>query len=222
MTDSDLTAAPRRTPADYPGGVAVFGVAGAAALGGLFWFPAWFFAAQLLRLWAPRGGTRWLSKRGVPEYTDEQYAAAIGWLPLIPIVARIVIGVNWLEPFQTIVNQRKDAPNSGEMILLLDIVLGLAIGAALTGVMRTGGWARVIGLVGFVSVAALVLIVAFAPPFDINGFAVIPLALYGWLVSEIAVFVDAAPKRRARRAARDAARIEDERVVAEARKNRGY
>jgi hypothetical protein len=41
-------------------------------------------------------------------------------------------------------------------------------------------------------------------------------------MSQLAIFFDNAPQRRARRAAREAIRIEDERRIAEARKERGY
>jgi hypothetical protein len=222
MTETDATAAPRPVLADHPGGALVFTIAGAAALGGVFWFPAWFFAAQLLRQWAPRGGMKWLAGRGVPEYADEQYATAIAWLPWLAIVARIAVAINWLEPFQTIIDQRKDAPNSGEMIVLLDVVLGIAIAVALTGVLRTGGWPRLLGLAGFVSVVALAWILAFAPPYPTNGFAVVPLALLGGFTSQLALFFENAPERRARRAAREAVRIEEERRAAAAAKERGY
>jgi hypothetical protein len=221
MTDSQATAA-RPLPADYQGGPVILSIAGAAALGGILWFPLWFFGAQLLRLWAPQGGMKWLRSQGVPEYADERYASAMAWIPVIPIAARLLVSFDWIEPFTTLINERKEAIAPGEMAVLIDLILGLAIASSLTGVMRTRGWAWLLAVVGFAPVVALALVVRFAPPWEINGFALIPLAVYGSLVSQLALFFQNAPQRRARRAAREAARIEDERIEARIRKERGY
>ena len=222
MTDTDPTTAPRPVLADHPGGIPVLSIAAAAALGGIFWFPVWFFSARLLRLWAPRGGVTWLSRRGVPEYTDEQYASAISWIAVVPIVARIALSFDWLTPFETLVNRRKDPAPASELVVVLDIVLGAAIALGLTGVLVTRGRPRLLALAGFVIVTGAALVIAFAPPYPISGFAVVPLAVFAWLVSQLAIFFHNAPQRRARRAAREAIRIEDERRIAEARKERGY
>jgi hypothetical protein len=221
MTDSQATAT-RPVPADYQGGPVILSIAGAAALGGIVWFPLWFFGAQLLRLWAPQGGRKWLRSQHVPEYTDEQYATAMAWIPIVPIAARLLVSFDWIEPFTTLTNERKEPIAPGEMAVLVDLVLGLAIAASLTGVMRTRGWPSLLAAAGFVPVVALALVVGFAPPWEMNGFALIPLAVYGSLVSQLALFFQSAPQRRARRAAREAARIEDERIEAQIRKERGY
>ncbi len=221
MSDSQTTV-PRPVAADYQSGPVIFAIAGAAALGGILWFPLWFFGAQLLRLWAPQGGRKWLRSQGVPEYSDEQYATAMSLIPVIPIAARLLVSFDWLEPFTTLINERKEPIAPGEMAVLVDLVLGLAIAASLTGVMRTRGWPWLVALAGFVPVVAVALIVGFAPPWEINGFALIPVAAYGSLVSQLALFLQGAPERRARRAAREAARIEDKRIEAEIRRERGY
>ena len=222
MTDTDTTTAPRPALADYPGGISVLSIAAAAGLAGIFWFPAWFFSARLLRLWAPRGGVTWLSRRGVPEYTDEHYASVISWVAVIPIVARIALSFDWLTPFETFVNKRKEPAPPSEWAVVLDIVLGAAIALGLTGVLVTRGRPLLLALASFVAVSVLALVLAFAPPFPTNGFAVVPLAVFAWLVSQLAIFFHNAPQRRARRAAREAIRIEDERRMAEARRERGY
>jgi len=221
MSDSQTTV-PRPVAADYQGGPVIFAIAGAAALGGILWFPLWFFGAQLLRLWAPQGGRKWLRSQGVPEYSDEQYATAMSLIPVIPIAARLLVSFDWLEPFTTLINERKEPIAPGEMAVLVDLVLGLAIAASLTGVMRTRGWPWLVAAAGFVPVVAVALVFAFAPPWETNGFALIPVAVYGSLVSWLALFLQGAPERRARRAAREAARLEDERIQARIRKERGY
>jgi hypothetical protein len=222
MTDTDAIPAPRPVLADYPGGYAVLAVATAAAAGGIFWFPLWFFGAQVLRLWAPRGGIAWLRSWGVPEYTDEQYATVITLAPFVPIAARIAVAADWLEPFMVFLNNRKEAVSQGEMTVLMDVVLGLAIFAALTGVMQTRGWPFLIALTSFAAVLALSLVFAFAPPFTTNGFAFMPIAVMAAIISRLAIFFESAPQRRALRAIRAAARAEDERRAAEVRKERGY
>jgi hypothetical protein len=222
MTEIAAEPPPRPVLADYPGALPFLSTAAAAAIGGIFWFPLWFFAAQLLRLWAPRGGMTWLNRRGVSEYTDERYATAIAWGPFVPIVLRILVSFNWLEPFQVLVSRHLDSAPTGEWTVLLDVVLGATIALSLTAVLTTGGLARVISLAGFLSMAGLSLVIAFRPPLAINGFALVPLVFVGWSISALAEAVNNAPKRRARRAARQAARIEDERIEAQERRERGY
>ncbi len=222
MSEASTESAAQPVPADYPKAWPVFLASGAGAVAGIFWFPLWFAAAQLLRVWAPRGGIAWLRSRGVPEYTDEQYATVISVGALVPIVLRIVVSFNWLQPIEVIVNQRKDPVAGSEWTALLDVVLGIAIAASMTGVLRTRGWAWLIALCGLATVVVLAVLIAFRPPFEINGFAVIPLAFLGWFISWLALFVGGTPARRARRAQRRAARIEDQRLADKERKDRGY
>jgi hypothetical protein len=221
---TDITSEPtrRRVWADNPSAWPFFGVAALAGIAGIFWFPLWFFAGRLLQLWAHRGGLAWLEGRGVPEYTDERYAAVIAWGPFVPMALRIVIAFNWIEPLDVLVSRHiNDAP-AGEWTALLDVILGAAIAFSLPGVLTTRGLPRLVALAGFLSVTGLALLIAFRPPFAVNGFAVVPLVFVGWFISALAEAIENTPKRLERRAARKAARIEDERIEAQERRERGY
>ncbi len=207
-----------RAPAEYPNGWPVLGLAFAGAIAGIFWFPLWFAAAQLLRIWAPRGGVAWLRDRGVPEYTDERYASAIWIGAVVPIALRILVSFNWLQPFQ----DPYAVAGKGEMTTLLDFVLGIAIALAMSGVLLCRGWSWLLALTGLAAVVVLAVVVAFRPGFQISGIAAAPLVVLGWLSSFLALFIDNAPARRARREARRLARIEDRRREEQERRDRGY
>jgi hypothetical protein len=156
MTDPAAMPARPKTIADisspYPFGV----LAAVGFVAGIFWFPAWFVAAQMLRLWSQRGCMTWLKSRGVPEYTDEKYAQIIGYGPIALIAARILLSLNWLEPFQTIADHKLNTAPTPENGVFLGIAFGVALGTALTGFMRTHGLPWLIGAAGFVAVAVLV------------------------------------------------------------------
>jgi len=197
MTDSAaLPARPKTiadTPSPYPFGVlAVVGF-----VVGIFWFPAWFLAAQMLRLWSQRGCMTWLKSRGVPEYTDEKYAQIIGYGPLLLIVGRILLSLNWLEPFQTIADHKLNTAPTPENDVFLGIVFGIALGTALTGAIRTHGLPWLIGIAGFVAVAVLVGS-GYGLLWNANFLTGLPVVALAYITSKIPIIINRHFDRRAR------------------------
>lgn len=150
-----MTASPAkpraRTIAENGNPYVIFALAAAGAVWGIFWLPAWFLVAQMLRLWAPNAGVRWLSSRGVPEYTDDKYAQAIANVPLLIIAGRLLISVDVLEPFKVISEHKVNAVGS-EAGVFLAVVVGIAVAMSLSGVMKTHGWTWLIATAGFAGV----------------------------------------------------------------------
>ena len=177
-------------------GPPVIFIAVVMAIAGIFWFPLWFIAAEILRLWAPRGGMRWLASRGVPEYTDDKYAMWIGIGPMLLIALRVVIALDWIAPF--LVFAGKSAPvSTNEFDTLVSLVLGVAIATALAGVMRTTGVPRILGILNFVAITALAVSVhrgAFGNP---NALLVVPIVVPAYLFATIAIRWDRWLYRRA-------------------------
>jgi hypothetical protein len=222
MTDTADQPAPRPAVwADYPGVRPFAFGAAVAAVAGIVWFPCWFFGAQLLRLWATRGGMRWLRSRGVPEYMDERYATVIAWGAAIPIAARVMVAVNWLQPLQALTGDKQVASDA-EFAAALALVLGLSIGTALSGVMLTNGRPRVTALVGLVAVVGLALAAQYSSFWHPNAFTAAPLMILGYLSSRIALFLHRAPERRARRRQRLIEWQAEEAEEQERLKQRGY
>ncbi|MGA3030267.1 MAG: hypothetical protein ABSE58_05940 [Candidatus Limnocylindrales bacterium] len=184
MTGTPGAKASPTTLADLPSPYPVFTLAAIGLVAGYWWFPAWFLSAQLLRIWSVRGGIAWLSSRGVPEYTDDRYAAFIGYAPLALIAVRIVLSFNWLEPFQVFANQKVPTGSDAELGGYLAIVLGAAVAAALTGVLRTHGPAWLLAAAGFSLVLALA-IGSNGAVWRPNALTALPLVLVGYLVSKI-------------------------------------
>jgi hypothetical protein len=176
---------------------AVFVLAGAAAVIGIMWLPIWFLAAELLRLWAPRGGMRWLASRGVPEYTDDRYAAVIGIAPIAVIALRIAVSLDWLAPFRIFAGGQADITAS-ELAVAQALVLGLVLATSLAGVLRTTGWPRILALAGFFVVAGLV-VAAEAGWWQPDALAALPLLVPAYLVSRLAMLADRWLYRRAAR-----------------------
>jgi hypothetical protein len=169
--------------------VPVFLLAGVAAIAGILWFPLWFLAAELLRLWAPRGGMRWLASRGVPEYTDDRYAAIIGLAPIAAIAVRVALALDWIAPIRVFLGGKGDITAS-EWAVALAAVFGLTLATSLPGVLRTTGWPRVLAIAGFAGMAALVVAAqrgAFGPP---HAFAALVLLVPAYLISTLAVRLD--------------------------------
>jgi hypothetical protein len=180
------------------GGRPVFVIAGAAFVAGFVWLPLWFLAAELLRLWAPRGGMRWLASRGVPEYTDDNIAAAIGIVPVFVIAARIALALDWIAPLQ-IFNGKSADVSPGEWAALLDLSLGLAIATSLAGVLRTTGWPRAVAIAGFVGVTVAAVAGQLGLGWRPNAFQALPLIVLAYLVAAIAIRTDRWLYRRAAR-----------------------
>jgi hypothetical protein len=204
MTNPAAQTAKRNTIADIPSPYP-FGVL--AAIGfvvGIFWFPAWFLAAQMLRLWSKRGCMTWLKSRGVPEYTDENYANVIGYGPMALIAARVLLSLNWLEPFQTIANHKLDTTPGPENGVFLGIVFGLALGTALTGAMRTHGTPWLIGIAGFIAVAVLVG-TGYGLIWNGTFLTGLPVIALGYITSKIPITINRYFERRDKRLAEEAA-----------------
>jgi hypothetical protein len=203
MTAPAITTARPRTIADistpYP--AAVLAVIGFVV--GIVWFPAWFLTAQMLRLWSGRGCMTWLKSRGVPEYTDEKYAQIIGYGPLALIVARVLLALNWLEPWQVVADHKLDTTQTGESATFLAVVFGIALATALTGVMKTHGLPWLIGAAGFVLVAFLVAggYGAIWKATAISGLGVIVVA---YLIAKIPLTINQRMDKRAAKRAEEA------------------
>jgi len=203
MTGTPEAKASPTTLADVTSPYPVFVLAVAGLIAGYWWFPAWFLSAQLVRIWSSRGGATWLSSRGVPEYTDDRYAAIIGYAPLALIAVRILLSFNWLEPFQVLAAQKVSTGSGAETGAYLAVVLGIAVAAALTGVLRTHGPAWLLAVAGFSLVLALA-VGSSGTVWRPNALTAAPLVLAGFLVSKIPMAIAAALSRSAERRARDA------------------
>jgi hypothetical protein len=172
------------------------GLAVVGAIAGVFWFPIWFLTAQMVRLWSTRGGLRWLGSRGVAEYDDEKIATVISLVPILVIAARVIVGVNWLQPFQVLDTKQLAPTSPSDLRFLLDIVLGIALSTAFTGVMVTRRLPMIVGLVGFAAVATLSVAAARGIWWQPNGIEAVPLALLGYVTSKIATVWDNHANRR--------------------------
>jgi hypothetical protein len=166
------------------------------AVAGIFWFPLWFLTAQMLRVWSSRGGLRWLATRGVVEYEDERIALVIGLVPVLVIAARVIVGVNWLQPFQVLDSKQLAATSPSDLQFLLDIVLGIALATAFTGVLSTRRLPFIVGLAGFALVGVLAVTAARGIGWQPNGIEVVPLALIGYVTSKVATVWDNRANRR--------------------------
>jgi hypothetical protein len=156
MTDTATQAEKPRTLSDLPWPLPVAVIAAVGFVGGIWWFPAWFLAAQTIRIWSQRGCMTWLKSRGVPEYTDDKYANWISYAPIILIVLRIALSVSWIEPFAVISNHHLDTAPTPENGIFLSVVFGLALATAITGVLKVYGPLWIISAAGFVAVTVLV------------------------------------------------------------------
>ena len=185
-------------------------VAALAAIGlvvGWWWFPAWFLAGQLVRLWSRRGAVTWLNSRGVPEYTDETYGTYIGYAPIALIALRIILSVNWLEPFQIIAAHKASTGADPETATFISIILGLALAVALTGVLRTHGLPWFLASAGFVAVAVLAL-GSYGAIWNANAITAVPLVALGYLTSKIALVTNRALDNRAARRAEETQQVQ--------------
>lgn len=198
MTDPARPAPRASTWAQTLDAPLIFAIVGATTIAGIFWFPLWFVTAEVLRLWAPRGGMRWLASRGVPEYTDDSIATAIGIVPIVVIAIRVVIALNWLAPFLIFI--RRSVPVSeGEWAAMLALVLGVAMATALAGVLRTTGWPRLFAIAGFAAVTTLAVAAQQSLWWRSNALVALPLVILAYLISTAAILTD---RRLYRRAAR--------------------
>jgi hypothetical protein len=166
----------------------LFALAGLGTVWGLFWLPAWFLVAQLIRQWAPRGGMRWLASRGVPEYTDEMYALYMGNIPLALIGVRLLLSVDILEPFKMLNDKRLDTTSGAETTVFLGIVVGCVIATALTGVLRTHGWPWLLSAAGFTALMVWA-IGSFGLIWHSNALYAMPFIPLAWLSSAIPMFI---------------------------------
>jgi hypothetical protein len=199
------TAAQRARPTCLADVASPYPVAVLAAIGlvaGWWWFPAWFLAAQLVRTWSTRGGVTWLSSRGFPEYTDEQYGRYIGYAPIALIALRIVLSLNWLEPFQIIAAHKAQTGADTESYVFVAIILGLALAVALTGVLRAHGLPWPLAAAGFVAVAVLAL-GSYGAIWNANALTAVPLVALGYLTSKIALVTNRVLDNRAARRAEE-------------------
>ena len=198
MTVTDKPAPRAATWSQRLGAAPVFVLAGIGAVAGIFWFPLWFLAAELLRLWAPRGGMRWLSSRGVPEYGDERWASAIGIAPMVLIALRIALALDWIAPFR-ILTGGPASVTASELTIFQASVLGLALATSLAGLLRTTGWPRVMALAGFAATAALVVVALIGVLWRPSALEALTLLVPAYVVSTVAIRVD---RRLYRQAAR--------------------
>lgn len=194
MTASATTAPRRTTWSDYPKPAPIFFGVAVTAIVGIVWFPCWFLGAQLLRLWAPRGGTEWLRGCGVEEYKADDIATAMAWVPLAPIVLRIVLAVSWLQPFVAPYDPK--AASSGEWSAILGLVLGVSIGVVLTSMMRTRSWRRVAALLNLAIVTALAAAASAGVGWQPNAVEAGPLLAWAALASLVLTWVERWRNRR--------------------------
>lgn len=187
MTDSSASTPRARSLAEIADvrPFAVLAVIGAVV--GIWWFPAWFLSAQLVRIWATRGGMRWLAARGVTEYTDDKIVKIVGLVPVAIIAVRIIVAVNWLQPVQVLESHQLISSGS-ELSLYLDAVVGVAMAAALTGVLTTRGLPWLLALLGFGVVATMAVTASRGVLWQPNAFEAIPVALLGGATSWVATF----------------------------------
>jgi hypothetical protein len=199
MTDTVNYDGPPKTLSEIGNPLPFFAVAVVALIVGYWWFPAWFLATQLIRVWSPRGGVRWLHKRGVPEYDDERYATIFGNALLFLIGFRLLLSINWLESFEILGNQGWAMKPDSQQATYLAVILGIAIGLALTGVLRTKRLPWVFAAAGFAVVFALAA-TADGRVWSPNTIQAFPLIVLAYFVSKIPMFIDGRlDKRQARR-----------------------
>ena len=198
MTDAAAQRARPATLADLAVPFPFFVLAAIGLVVGYSWFPAWFFAAQLLRIWSTSGAVRWLSSLGVPEYTDEKYAMIIGYTPVALIALRILLSLNWLEPVQILGKQHIQTGPNPEEAVFLGIVLGVSLATAMTGVLRAHGLPWLLAAAGFGVMLALV-VGADGAIWQPNPLQALPLIILGYLVSKIPLTITGVLDRRAAR-----------------------
>jgi hypothetical protein len=157
MSDTATQADRPKTLSDLPWPLPVAVIAAIGLVGGIWWLPAWLLAGQIVRIWSQRGCMTWLKSRGVPEYTDDKYANWIGYAPIILIAVRVLLSLNWLEPFQALQAHHLDTTPTPEDGILLSLVFGLALATAMTGVLKVYGPLWIMSLAGFIAVAVLVV-----------------------------------------------------------------
>ena len=187
MTESATPALRSSTWAESQAAIPVFTLAAIGGVAGIFWLPIWFLSAELLRLWAPRGGMKWMKARGIPEYTDDRYAQIIGLGPMILIAVRAALSLDWIGPFRALTGDKGAGFSDSEKGILLAVVLGIAMGTAFAGVLRSSGWPRVLAIVGFAANVALIVAAQmgfFGAP---NPFAAIVLLPPAFVSSTIAI-----------------------------------
>jgi hypothetical protein len=190
---------PRGAPLeDAAGAIWILAPAVAFAVAGIFWFPLWFVSAELLWTWAPRDGLRWLSSLGAREYVDEKIAAIIVWSACSLIAARFAVGLDWSHLLEGATLQVRLSPH-GEFDSWLALVLGLAIGGALAGVMKTTGIPRIFALIGVLAVVALAWTGAHGIGWQANAFVALPVPILGWATARISIAWDRLLNRRATR-----------------------
>jgi hypothetical protein len=206
------------TLADALPPVPVFALAAVGLVVGYWWLPAWFLAAQLVRLWSSRGGVRWLSSLGVAEYTDEKYAAIIGYAPVVLIGLRLFLSINWLESFQVINSEKLPTGPNPQDATYLAVVLGFAVAAALSGVLLSRGLPWLIAAAGFALVLALA-IGASGPIWQANALQAAPLMILGYLVSKVPLTIIRTLDRLATRRAE--ASLDDSDATTESRSHGG-
>ncbi len=164
-------------------------LAAIGGLAGIWWFPLWFLSAQLLRIWAMHGGMRWLTAHGVAEYADEKIAMLVGLVPVAIIAARIILSVDWVQPFR-ILETHKVTSSAGELSIFLDLVVGIAMATAFTGVLVTRGLPWLVAALGFAAVLVLAAAATRGYLGEMSGFTAMPLALLGYLTTKIAIIWD--------------------------------
>lgn len=164
-------------------------LAAIGAVAGIWWFPFWFLSAQLLRIWATHGGMRWLTAHGVAEYADEKIAMLVGLVPVAIIAARIIVSVDWVQPVR-ILETHKVTSSAGELSIFLDLVIGIAMATALTGVLITRGLPWLVAALGFTAVLVLAAAATRGLLWEPSGFTAMPLALLGYLTTKIAIIWD--------------------------------
>jgi signal transduction histidine kinase len=199
MTDTVNYDAPPRILAEIGNPLPFLAVAVVALIVGYWWFPAWFLAAQIIRVWSSRGGVRWLHKRGVPEYDDDRYAAIFGNALIVLIALRLLLAINWLESFEILGNQGWAMHADPQQATYLAVILGISIALALTGALRTKRLPWIFATAGFVLVFGLAA-TADGRIWSPNTIEAAPLVLLAYLVSRIPMFFDRRlDKREAKR-----------------------
>jgi hypothetical protein len=211
MTGRATYDSPPTTLADIASPYPFFALAAVGLVIGYWWLPAWFLAAQLIRVWSASGGVRWLSARGVAEYTDEKYAAIIGYALIGLIAVRVISSINWLESFQILgIQGWADKPDP-QQATYLAVILGISVAVALGGVLRTNRlpWllaAAGLGLIMLLSIGADGWI------WRANTVEAAPLLVLAFGIAKIAMFLDRVLDRRAARRAEEALEGSDARA----------
>ena len=213
MTSTEIKRPRTISDLPWPIPVAVLGAIGLVA--GIWWFPAWFLAAQVARIWSTRGCMTWLASIGVPEYKDEEYARIVGVGPLALIAIRIFFSFNWLEPFQVIAAHHVDTTPNQESATALAIVFGVALATSLTGVLKSHGLPWIIAAAGFIAMSILVA-GGYGLIWQANSLTALGLIVAGFCTSKIAMSINGFHRRRALRRADEAlADAEEARMAAE-------